>query len=298
MCAGNSRVLDVRRPGYVALAVVAGSFVALVAIAVVRELATPDPADLLQEGEHREALRVVEEQLPAWRLAARIWPGQFREALAIQLMNRSMALLAARRHGEALAAAEQSVAIFRSLAAARPAQPSPGLAFALNNLSYPLRAVGRPAEALAAAVEATGLYCTLAKGSPRKYRYSLANSLGTQAELLAAAGRTSLALAAASEAADLYQGMLPAHRSASGAIQVLLLHGQLLCEASRHREAARSMARAWHLAARPAGPEPAFDRAVFRTAYHADPAAFLATWHAVTGAAPPSWLTSHDDTPA
>jgi tetratricopeptide (TPR) repeat protein len=181
-------------------------------------------------------------------------PGQFRDALATQLMNRSMALLAARRHGEALASAEQSVAIFRSLAAARPGQPLPGLAFALNNLSYPLRAAGHQEEALAAAMEATGLYRALAKGSPRKYRYSLANSLGTQAELLAAAGRTSLALAVASEAADLYQGMRPAHRSASGATQVLFLHGQLLCEASRHREAARSLARAWHLAAAPPGP--------------------------------------------
>ncbi len=65
--------------------------------------------------------------MPAWRLAARIWPGQFRDALAVQLMNKSMALLAAHREGEALAAAEQGVAIFRSLAAARPGKPSPGL---------------------------------------------------------------------------------------------------------------------------------------------------------------------------
>jgi tetratricopeptide (TPR) repeat protein len=272
--------------------------VGLAAVAVVRGLTTPDPADLLQARGHREALRLVEEQLPAWRLAARLWPGQFRDALAVQLMNKSMALRAAHRHGEALAAAEQSVTIFRSLAATRPGQPSSGLAFALNNLSYPLRAAGRQEEALAAAVEATGLYRALVAGSPRKYRHSLASSLGTQAELLAGAGRPGLALAATSEATGLYQDIRPADRSASGAAEVLFLHGQLLCEASRHREAARSLAQAWHLAARPAGHDPAFDPAVFRTAYHADPATFLAAWHAVTGTAPPSRLTTDNDTPA
>lgn len=234
--------------------------------------------------------------MPAWRVAARIWPGQFRDALATQLMNRSMALLAAHRDGEALAAAEQGVAIFRSLAAARPGKPSPDLAGALNNLSYPLRAAGRREEALAAAGEATGLYRALTAGGLRKYRYCLASSLGTQAELLAYAGRPGQALAAASEAAGHYQDMHPADRAASGAAEVLFLHGQLLCEASRHREAAQSLARAWRLAGRYARHQPGFDPAVLRTAYHADPAGFLATWHATTGASPPSWLTQ-DDTP-
>jgi tetratricopeptide (TPR) repeat protein len=283
---------------WAAAGVAAGPFVALAAVAVVQGLATPDPANLLSAGGHREALRLVEEQLPAWRLAARLWPGPFRDALAVQLMNRSMALSAAHRHGEALAAAEQSVAISRSLAGARPRKRSPGLAYALNNLSYPLRTAGRQEEALAAAVEAAELYRALAEDSPRKYRYCLANSLGTKAELLATAGRPGQALTATSEAAGLYQDMSPADHTASGAAEVLFLHGLLLCGASRHREAARSLAQAWHLAARHAGHEPAFDPAVFRTAYHADPAAFLATWHAVTGTAPPSWLTSNNDTPA
>jgi tetratricopeptide (TPR) repeat protein len=278
-------------PAWAAAGLVAGPFLALAAIAVVQGLATPDPADLLQAGGHREALRLVDEQLPAWRTAARIWPGQFRDALATQLMNRSEALLAAHRDAEALAAAEQGVAIFRSLAAARPGKPSPDLAGALNNLSYPLRAAGRQDEALGAAGEAVGLYRALAAGRPRKYRYGLASSLGTQAELLTHAGRSGQALAAASEAAGHYQDMHPAGRAASGAAGVLFLHGQLLCEASRHREAAQSLARAWRLAGRHPTRQPGFDPAALSSAYQADPAGFLATWHAITGASPPSWLT-------
>jgi tetratricopeptide (TPR) repeat protein len=277
-------------PAWAAAGLVAGPFLALAAIAVVQGLAAPDPADLLRAGRHREGLRLVDEQLPAWRTAARIWPGRFRDALATQLMNRSEALLAAHRDGEALAAAEQGVAIFRSLAAARPGKPSPDLAYALNNLSYPLRAAGRHDEALAAAAEAVGLYRTLAAGRPRKYRYRLANSLGTQAEMLTYAGRPGLALAAASEAAGHYQDMHPADRAASAAARVLFLHGQLLCEASRHREATQSLARAWRLGGRIAEHQPGSDPAVLRTVYHADPAGFLATWHAITGTSPPSWL--------
>ena len=91
--------------------------------------------------------------MPAWQFMARIWPGQFREAVAHQLMNMSMALLATHRDSQALAAAEEAVAIYRSLAVARPGKSAPGLATALNNLSYPLRAMGRRNEALAAADE-------------------------------------------------------------------------------------------------------------------------------------------------
>jgi len=280
-------------PAWAAAGLVAGPFLALAAAAAVQGLAAPDPADLLQAGGHREALRLVDGQLPAWRTAARIWPGQFRDALATQLMNRSEALLAAHRDGEALAAAEQGVAIFRSLAAARPGKPSPDLAGALNNLSYPLRAAGRQDEALAAAGEAVQLYQALAAGRPGKYRYRLASSLGTQAELLAQAGRPGPALAAASEAAGHYQDMHPADCAASAA-EVLFLHGQLLCRASRHREAAQSLARAWRLSGRITEHQPGFDPAVLRTAYQADPAGFLATWHAITGTSPPSWLTQDD----
>jgi len=228
-------------------------------------------------------------------LAARIWPGQFRDALAVQLMNSSMVLLAAHREGEALAAAEQGVAMQRSLAAARPRKPAPGLAAALNNLSYPLRAVGRRGEALIAAGEAVRMYRGLAAANPRKYRYSLANSLGTQAELLAQAGQPGRALTATGEATRIYQDIRPANRDAAQASEVLFLHGQLLYEQSRHREAARSLARAWHLAGPQAGQEPSFDRAVLTAVYQADPAGFLAAWRAETGASPPPWLIADNN---
>jgi hypothetical protein len=89
--------------------------------------------------------------------------------------------------------------------------------------------------------------------------------------------------------------MHPAGRAASGAAEVLFLRGRLLCQASRHREASQSLARAWRLSGRIARHQPGFDPAVLRTVYHADPAGFLATWHAITGTSPPSWLTQDDN---
>ena len=62
-----------------------------------REFTTPDSADLLRAGRGLEAMQRVKDQMPAWQLMARIWPGQFREAVAHQLMNMSMALLAIHR---------------------------------------------------------------------------------------------------------------------------------------------------------------------------------------------------------
>jgi len=97
-----------------------------------REFTMPDSADLLRAGRGLEALQRVKDQMPAWQLMARIWPGQFREAVAHQLMNMSMALLATHRDSEALAAAEEAVAIYRSLAVARPGKSAPGLATALG----------------------------------------------------------------------------------------------------------------------------------------------------------------------
>jgi tetratricopeptide (TPR) repeat protein len=276
--------------------VVAGPFVALVAASVVQGLTTPDPSELLQAGRHREALRVIADDLWAWRKMARIWPGQFREALAQVLMTRSLALLAAHRDGEALAAAEQAVEIFRSLAADRPAKWAPGLASALNNLSYPLRAVGRLEEALAAAEESVRMRRVMAAARPGKYRYDLASSLGTQAEVLLLAGQYHKALAATSEAAVIYQDVHAADRVASAAAEVLFLHGQLLARLSREREAARPLARAWNLATSQDQRAPDLDRRVLENVFRADPARFHDAWRAETGTEPPGWLTeNHDD---
>jgi tetratricopeptide (TPR) repeat protein len=275
----------------------AGPFIALIGASIVQALTTPDPSELLRAGRHREALAAIADELPTWRKLARIWPAQFRDALAQVLMNRSLALLAAHRDGEALAAAEQAVEIFRSLAAARPAKWAPDLASALNNFSYPLRAVGRLDEALAAAEESVQMRRALVGARPGKYRYDLAGSLGTQAEVLSLAGQHHQALAATTEAAVIYQDILATDRAASAAAEVLFLHGQLLARLSREREAAEPLARAWNLATRQDKQEPEFDRAVVETAYRADPARFLDTWRAETGTDPPAWLTDHYTAP-
>jgi hypothetical protein len=69
---------------------------------------------------------MIDQEMPAWRQLARIWPGQFRGALASRLMHRSLALRTALRDGEAVTCAEEGVAIYRSLAAARPHLPKNG----------------------------------------------------------------------------------------------------------------------------------------------------------------------------
>lgn len=286
--------------GWAVAGVALGPFVSLAAASVVQVCTTPDPSELLQAGRHREALSVIAEEMPTLRLLARLWPSQFQDALAHRLMDKSMALLEAHRDGEALAAAEQSVTIYRRLAAARPGGPQPELARALNNLSYPLRAAGQRAEAEAAAAEAVRMYRALAAAHPRRYSHRLAGSLGTLAEVLAQSGEHDSALTATSEAAGLYQDakMRARDRSSSDAAEVLFLHGQLLCSLARHREAARPLAQAWHLAARQNHQEPGFDKVVLQTAYGADPAGFLDTWRAETGAPAPRWLTGHDSDPA
>ena len=57
-------------PAWAAAGLVAGPFLALAAAAVVQGFAAPDPADLLQAGEHREALRLVDEQPRSSRIVA------------------------------------------------------------------------------------------------------------------------------------------------------------------------------------------------------------------------------------
>jgi tetratricopeptide (TPR) repeat protein len=232
--------------------------------------------------------------MPAWRQLGRIWPGQFRGALASRLMHRSLALHAALRDGEAVASAEEGVAIYRSLAAARPGKHLPGLATALNNLTYPLRAAGRRDDALAAAEESVRLNRALAAARPRKYRYSLACSLGTRAELLTKAGRLDDALKSVSEAADIYQDVQPGNDDARQAAEVLILQGQLLCDLSRHREAARPLCLGWRLASNRTRQNPAFARAALKAVYKADPAGFPGIWRIDTGSDLPRWLTEQE----
>jgi hypothetical protein len=215
-------------PAWAVAGVVCGPVIVLVSAAVVHASTTPDPANLLHAGQHREALSEISRTLPEWRRLARVWPGQFQDALANVLMTKSMALLAAHKQDEALAAAEQGVAIYRALAQARPGKQTAGLAAALNNLTYPLMAAGRRDDAVRAAEEAVQLYRALTASSPRKYRYRLANSLGTQAEALQRAGRSAEALAATSESVGMYDGMRLADPDAQNAAEIRSLHTRLL----------------------------------------------------------------------
>jgi tetratricopeptide (TPR) repeat protein len=283
-------------PVWAVAGVVSGPFIALAVESAVEVFTTPDPAELLQAGRHREALAMIGESMPSWRAMARIWPGQFQDALAHVLIDKSMALLAAHREDEALAAAEQGMEIYRALAAPRRGKRMADLAFALNNLCYPLTAVGRRDEALGAAEEAVQVYRALARDRPKKYEYRLANSLGTQAEMLHHAGRSADAVAVTSEATRIYDGMRAGDRDAQNAAEVLFLHGRLLCILGRPGEAARPLARAWRMASQPER-QPWFDQAVLDTAYRADPAAFRQTWRAQTGTDPPLSLTAHDGSP-
>lgn len=131
-----------------------GPVIVLVSASVVDGCTTPVPANLLQAGQHREALAVISRTLPHWRRLARLWPSQFQEALASVLMSKSLALLEAHQQDEARAAAAEGVAIYRALAQARPGKQTARLAAALNNQAYPLMATGHNQEAVQAAEEA------------------------------------------------------------------------------------------------------------------------------------------------
>lgn len=115
---------------------------------------------------------------------------------------------------------------------------------------------------------------------PRRCWRRLAGSLGTLAEILALTGQHDRALAATSEAVGIFQdvNLRAGSRAPSDVAEVLFPHDQLLCSLSRHRDAARLLAQAWHRAARH-GQEPGCDKAVLQAAYRADLPGFRDTWH-------------------
>jgi hypothetical protein len=226
-------------PAWAVAGTVCGPVIVVVSASVVSVCTTPDPANILHAGQHREALSEISRTLPDWRRMARVWPGQFQEALANVLMTKSIALLAAHRQDEALAAAEEGVAIYRALTQARPGKQTAGLAAGLNNLTYSLMATGRRDEAVHAAEEAVQLYRALTASRPRKYRYGLANSLGTQAEALQHAGRSAEALAATTESVGIYDGVRLAGDDAHHAAEIRSLHTRLISATSPTTKSAR-----------------------------------------------------------
>ena len=268
-----------------------GPLVAVVVVAGVRAFTTPDAATLLDNDQPGEAIARLRNEIPSWRALARIWPSQFRDALANRLIVQSGALQAVHRDEEALRTAGQAVAIYQDLAASRPGKYGPDLAGALDHQSRLLAADDRPADALAAMQVAVRLYRNLAAADARRYLPVLAESLDCQADWLAQIGKDSDATAAAHEATAIYQDRLPSSKTAARAARGMLLDGELLCRQGRYREAAKLLAQGWHTAD-PRHQQDALWQAAptLRAAYRADPDNFVAVWHAETGGEPPNWV--------
>jgi len=272
--------------------VVAGPPLALVAYGALRTYTTPDPATQVNNHEPHQALTHLQQHLPSWRTLARVWPGQFREPLADNLLVEAEALLALHRETEALAPAAEGVAIYQVLAAEKPRRFAPGLADALDRQARVLGVTGSLAEAIAAVGVAARLYRNLAAAAPAKYLPVLAGSLTRQAVWLCEINLTSQALEAAAEAATICQDQLPRDQLPSCTAEVLLLEGRLLVTEGRQQQALRPLAMGWQLAASQERQDLlATATAAVKAAYNADRAAFRDMWRAETGGEPPDWLT-------
>ena len=280
-------------PVWAIAGVLVGSLVGLVLLAVVLVYTTTDAAILLRNDKPDEAIAQLGREMANWRTLARIWPSQFRDALASRLIVQSGALQAVSRDEEALRTADEAVAIYQDLAAERPGKYGPDLAGSLGHQARLLAADDRRAEALAAMAVAVRLYRNLAAAEPAKYLPFLAESLTREAGWLAQIDLPGEALAAVHEATDICQDKLPWPHMPYCAARAMLLEGELLCGQARYREAAGLLAKGWRLAAgrhledtrRNAVP-------ALRTAYRADPGHFSAVWRAETGAEPPDWLSA------
>jgi hypothetical protein len=280
-------------PVWTIAGVLIGPLITIAVVAGVRMVTMPDAATLLSNDKPDQAIARLRNEMPSWRTLARIWPSQFRDALANRLIVQSGALQAMNRDEEALRTADEAVAIYQDLAAERPGKYAPDLADALDHQSRLLAADDRLAEALTAMRVAVRLYRNLASADPERYLPPLAECLTCEAGWLAEIELPGDALAAVHEATDICQDKLPWQQLPSCAARAMLLEGELLCGQTRHRDAARLLAKGWRMAAgqdlqdvlRNATP-------AIRAAYRADPAHFTAMWHAETGAEPPDWLTT------
>jgi hypothetical protein len=279
-------------PQWTIAGVLAGPVIAALGVTVVRLFTMPDAAAMLHDDRPVEAIAQLGGEMPGWRALARIWPGQFRDALASRLIVQSGALQAAHQDEEALRTAGEAVAIYQDLAAERPGKYGPDLADALDHQSHLLAADDRLAEALAAIRVAVRLYRNLAAADPATYLPPLAECLTCEAGWLADIDLSADALTAVHEATDICQDKLPWRQVPACAPRAMLLEGELLCGQARYREAAQLLATGWSMAAaqhlhnllRDAAP-------AISAAYHADPDHFTAVWQAETGDEPPDWLT-------
>jgi len=280
-------------PVWTIVGVLVGSLIGAIVLTILYAVANLDAANLLNNYQPDEAIAQLHHEMSSWRTLARIWPSQFRDALASRLIVQAGALQAVNRDEEALRHADEAVAIYQDLAAERPGKYGPDLAHALDRQSRLLAADDRLAEALAAMQVAVRLYRNLAAAQPAKHLPVLAECLTCEAGWLAEIDLTGEALAAVHEATDICQDKLPWQRVPSCAARAMLLEGELLCGQARYREAARLLAKGWRLAAAQdlddarRGATPAI-----RAAYRADPDHFSAAWRAETGTEPPGWLST------
>jgi tetratricopeptide (TPR) repeat protein len=270
-----------------------GLVITIVVVATVLVYTTPDAATLLKNDQPGQAIARLGSEMPNWRTLARIWPSQFRDALASRLLVQSGALQAMNRDDEALRTADEAVAIYQDLAAERPGKYGPDLAYALDHQSRLLAADDRLAEALAAMQVAVRLYRNLAAAEPARYLPPLAECLTREAGWLAEIELSGDALAAVREATDICRDKLPWQQLPRCAARAMLLEGELLCGQGRYREAARLLAMGWRVAAGRHQQDVLRDaKPAIRSAYRADPDHFAVVWHAETGAEPPDWLTT------
>jgi hypothetical protein len=296
-------------PVWAAAGALVGLLLGPVVWAMVYILATADASALLKSDRPDQAIAQIRHEMPSWRALARIWPGQFRDALACRLRVQSSALQAVNRDEEALGTASEAVAIYQDLAAERPGKYGPDLADALDHQSRLLAADDRQAEALTAMQVAVRLYRNLAAAEPAKYLPVLAGCLTCEAGWLAEIDLFGDALAAVHEATDICQDKLPWQQVPDCAARAMLLEGELLCGQARHREAARLLAKGWLAATQHAATQQAATHQTasqqaaneqdllrdaapaIKAAYRADPDHFSAVWQAETGAEPPDWLS-------
>ena len=280
-------------PVWTVAGVFVGLLIAVVVVAVVHVLTAPDAATLLGDDKPDEAMALLRNEMASWRTLARIWPSQFRDALANRLIVQAGALQALNRDEEALRTADEAVAIYQDLAAERPAKYGPDLADALDHQSRLLAADDRVAEALAAMQVAVRLYRNLASAEPERYLPPLAECLTCEAGWLAEIDLSGEALAAVHEATGICQDRLPWQQLPSCAARAMLLEGELLCGQDRYRDAARLLAKGWRMAAGQHLEDVLRDAIpAIRSAHRADPDHFAAVWHAETDAEPPDWLTT------
>jgi hypothetical protein len=274
---------------------IAGLFVvpviAFFGLSIARLVTVPDTAAVTYYGRSAGQLIPRRAELPGWRTLARIWPGQFRDALASRLIVQSGALQAAHREEEALVIAGEAVAIYQDLAAERPGKYSPDLAGALDRQSRLRAAHEHLAEALTSMPVAVRLYRNLAAADPARYLPALADCLTCEATWLADIGLPGDALAAVHEATEICQDKLPWQQAPPCAPRAMLLEAELLCGQTRYREAAKLLAAGWPVAAALQQQDLLRDAApAMRAAYRADPVHFAEVWQAETGHGPPGWL--------